>query len=80
MRLSVSKKSDVALQVLRLLSTERRIHSGQSLADFLDVSLGYLSQSLSPLVKSGWLSSRVGPDGGYELAPRLKKLNVMQVV
>lgn len=80
MRLSVSKKSDVALQALRILSKDRGVHSGQSLADVLDVSLVYLSQSLSPLVKGGWLTSRVGPDGGYALVPRLKKLSVMQVV
>lgn len=80
MRLSVSKKSDVALQALRILSQARGVHSGQSLADVLDVSLVYLSQSLNPLVKGGWLISRVGPDGGYALKPSLKKLSVMQVV
>lgn len=80
MRLSVSKKSDVALRALRILSDDRTIHSGRSLAESLEVSLVYLSQSLNPLVKNGWLTSRVGPDGGYCLAPKLKKLNAMQVL
>lgn len=80
MRLSVTKKSDVALRALRILSKDHGVHSGQSLADALDVSVVSLSQSLSPLVKGGWLTSKVGPDGGYALAPRVKKISVMEVV
>lgn len=54
--------------------------AGRALADDLQVSAVYLSQCVAPLIASGWVVSRPGPDGGYALAPGLGRLSVREVI
>lgn len=54
--------------------------AGRQLADDLSVSPVYLSQCVAALISQGWVVSRSGPDGGYALAPGLRRLDVRQVV
>ena len=76
----MSKKTDIALLALQELSAHGRSMPGRELAQACDVSTAYLSQAMGPLIEAGWVVSRSGPDGGYALAPRLRKLSVLQVV
>lgn len=79
MRLTVSRKTDLALQALRhLASSGDSLVSGAQLCSELGIGGAQLSQVLKPLVAQGWVSSRPGPDGGYQLVVR--KLSVAQVV
>lgn len=80
MKLKATKKSDTALQTLSILAKAPEPVSGQLLTKQLSTSAALLSQSLGPIIENGWIISRPGPDGGYQLAPGLKKLSVLQVV
>ena len=80
MRLSVSRKTDVALLALKELAGHGRSMAGRDLARATHVSAAHLSQCLAPLIEAGWVVSRPGPDGGYALAYRLRRLSVLQVV
>lgn len=81
MRLVVSKRSEIALRALKVLSR----HAGQTVPGAVlsresGAGQAQLSQVLSPLVGAGWVVSRTGPDGGYALAPKLRRLSVLEVV
>lgn len=80
MKLKATKKTDVALQTLHILTQTSEFVSGQTIAKRIKVSTVLLSQCLKPLVEHGWIASRPGPDGGYYLVPGLKKLSVLEVV
>jgi len=80
MKLKATKKSDVALQALRMFADSSVVLSGKEVAARLKVSTVLLSQSLKPLVEAGWVTSRSGPDGGYILTTGLKKVSVLDVI
>lgn len=80
MRLLASKKSELALQAIKRLATAGQTISGATLARQLKTSPAFLSQCLTPLVAQGWVVSKTGPEGGYTVAPRLKRLSVLQVI
>ncbi len=81
MRLTVSRKTDVALLALRELSAHGRSMAGRDLAHAVHASAVYLSQCLAPLIEAGWIASRPGKDGGYVLAvDRLSVLDVVQAI
>lgn len=80
MKLKATKKSDVALQALRMFADSSVVLSGKEVAARLKVSTVLLSQCLKPLVEAGWVTSRSGPDGGYILTTGLKKVSVLDVI
>lgn len=67
MRLEVSRRTDLALAVLRALNAARGSLAGHSLAVSLGTSPTYLASAVAPLVARGWVSSRPGRSGGYEI-------------
>ena len=53
---------------------------GPELAEAVGSSPGFVSQVLTPLVRSGWVRSEPGPTGGYSLLVDLAGISVLQVV
>jgi Rrf2 family protein len=84
-RLSLTRKTDLALRVLRVLASTSNgdSHTASSLATALGASAAYLPQVMSPLVRAGWVGSAAGPHGGYRLltpAAGISLLDLIQVI
>ena len=81
MRLEMTKKSDLALKAMRCIGdAEGETIAGKLLADKLGITTHYLPQVISPLVKSGWVSSTPGARGGYRLVVSLDDVSVLEVI
>lgn len=79
MYLEMSTRTDIALRAIRRLAETKR-EAGAGLAAALDVTPTYLARILSPLVRSGWISSKQGPSGGYALSCDPRDLSVLDVI
>lgn len=80
MRLEMTKKTDLALRILRYLECTTGTVSGSSLAAELDVTTYYLPQIVAPLARAGWVTATRGPHGGYRLVSSLADISVLDVV
>lgn len=82
MRLTVTRKTDLALRAMRTLAADRRAMRGQELAAAIGTSRGFLGQVMTPLVRARWVSSSPGPLGGYRLqsVPTTSILDVIEAV
>lgn len=80
MRLELSKRSDVVIQALQLLAARGGRLKRDELAEPLGTSPDMLAQSIGPLVARGWVASRTGPDGGYEITDAGSRISVYDVV
>jgi Rrf2 family iron-sulfur cluster assembly transcriptional regulator len=67
MRLSVTRKSDLALRALRTLAARDGVVRGEELASEIGTTRGFLSQVMTPLARARWVESSPGPLGGYRL-------------
>ncbi|MGY6499451.1 MAG: RrF2 family transcriptional regulator [Acidimicrobiales bacterium] len=81
MRLEVTRKSDLAVRVLRALAadTDGRV-KGPRLAELVDSTPGFVAQVVTPLVRAGWVRSDPGPTGGYTLTVPVSQISVLDVV
>lgn len=80
MRLTVSKRTDLAIRAYRYLHEHPGRVPGRQVADAVGTSVPFLSQVLTPLVAAGWIDSRTGPSGGYELHKTSTDLTLLEVV
>jgi Rrf2 family protein len=80
MRLEVTRKSDLAVQALRVLAASPQRMKGPQLAAAVGSSSGFVSQVLTPLVRAGWVRSDPGPSGGYSLTADLEDVSVLAVI
>lgn len=80
MRLTVSKRSDLAIRAVRYLDAHPGRISGSEVAEAVGTSVPFLSQVLTPLVTQRWIDSRTGPTGGYELVPTGRTITLLQLV
>ncbi|MGC8634408.1 MAG: RrF2 family transcriptional regulator [Candidatus Limnocylindrales bacterium] len=80
MRLEITRKTDLALRALRLLSADRTPWKGAQLAEAIGTTPGFLAQALGPLVRRGWIGSTVGPSGGYRWAGATSELSLLDVI
>lgn len=78
MKFQVSRRTDVALQALRIVAEADGTVCGATLADHCGTSQAYLSQCLAPLITAGWLGSRTGPDGGYSAMPAAAEVSMLE--
>lgn len=69
MRLSVTRKSALALRALRTVAAREGVVRGEELAAAIGTSRGFLVQVMTPLVRVRWVVSSPGPLGGYALRP-----------
>jgi Rrf2 family protein len=80
MRLSFSRRTDLALAALRELwkAPDHRL-SRAELAERVGATPGFLAQVMPFLVAEGWVVSDRGPGGGYRLTPRAFDARVLDV-
>lgn len=69
MRLSVTRKSDLALRALQTVAAQGGLVRGDDLAAAIGTTRGFLGQVMTPLVREHWIVSSPGPLGGYGLRP-----------
>jgi Rrf2 family protein len=67
-RLEITRKTDLALQALRVLAADPVTWKSDELAAAIGTTPGFLSQALAPLVRARWVHSAFGPGGGYRWA------------
>jgi len=80
MRLEISRRADLAVRALVVLSGESgRVKAGD-LARQLDTTPGFVPQIVGPLVKRGWVRSDPGPRGGYSASADLDQVTVLDVI
>jgi Rrf2 family transcriptional regulator, iron-sulfur cluster assembly transcription factor len=79
MLLRVTRRAQLALNVLRALDDGRR-HTAAGLAALVETTPAYLSQVMGPLLQAGWVGSTFGPGGGYHLTDDAADLSVLDVV
>lgn len=80
MRLEVTRKSDLAVRALRALHESGTRLKASELAELVGSTPGFLSQTMTPLVRAGWARSDPGPTGGYQLLVPLSKVSVLAVI
>ncbi len=80
MHLTVSKRSDLAIQAVRYLDAYPGRIPGSEIADAVGTSVPFLSQVLTPLVTQRFIDSRTGPTGGYELLDAGRAMTLLQLV
>lgn len=79
MRLSITRRSDLALRALGSLAQRGEAVRGEELAEAVGTSRGFLGQVMTPLVRAGWISSTPGPLGGYRLRPAAQP-SILEVI
>jgi Rrf2 family iron-sulfur cluster assembly transcriptional regulator len=80
-RLEVTRKSDLAVRVLRALADHPGVRMKASqLADIVGSTAGFVPQVVTPLVEAGWVHSVPGPTGGYALVADLADISILSVV
>lgn len=80
MRLTVSKRSDLAIRAVRFLEANPGRVPGSRIAEAINTSVPFLSQVLTPLVSEGWIDSRTGPTGGYALTDSGHAMTLLELV
>lgn len=80
MRLELSVRTDLALRALRELKGSGHRVSRGDLADRLYTSPDFLARVMGPLVAQGWVDSRRGRSGGYEITPSGGTVSVLDVI
>jgi Rrf2 family protein len=79
MFLTLTRKTSLAIRVLREMSGGDRHRSGD-LAAAVGASPTYLPQVVAPLLGAGWVQSSFGPGGGYRLSPQVSGLSLLDVI
>lgn len=80
MRLTVSKRSDLAIRAVRYLYAHDGRISGSEIAEAVGTSVPFLSQVLTPLVSERWIDSRTGPTGGYALMDAGRTMSLLELI
>src|SRR6188472_2168968 len=80
MRLELTRKSDLAVRALRALAGSNERMKGSALAEAVGSTPGFVAQTVTPLVRRGWVRSDPGPSGGYSLVVALDAVSVLAVI
>lgn len=82
MRLELSKRTDIGIRTLRLLSRLEPTSpiSRSQLAEAIDTTPGFLPQAINPLIKRGWIDSRPGTNGGYSSRVDPAHISVLELI
>ena len=80
MRLELSTRTDLALRALEHLQVAGGRVSRKALADALGTTPDFLARVMAPLVRQGWVVSRRGKTGGYEITQTATEASVYDVV
>ena len=80
MRLSMMKRTDIALRTLRLLESTPGLRQASELAEGADSTTQFIPQVLNPMVRAGWIASEPGPRGGYRLDTDLTERTLLELI
>lgn len=80
MRLELSRRTDLAVKALRMLSREGSRVSRSDLAAEIGTSPDFVAKVLAPLVHAAVLDSEPGRGGGYEIAGDLRELSILRLI
>lgn len=80
MRLTVTRKSDLAIRAIRRLAERGTSVSGDELAAWIGTTRAFLPQVMAPLTRARWVRSTPGPRGGYRLGAPLTTVSVLDVL
>jgi len=80
MRLSIMKRTDIALRTLRLLDAAPGLRQAAELAAEADSTTQFIPQVLNPMVRAGWIASEPGPRGGYRLTTDLEQRTLLELI
>jgi Rrf2 family protein len=80
MELVLHQSTRLALAAFDALARTPRRLSRAELADRVGTTVHFLPQVLRPLIEAGWVESRRGPSGGYELSETARDVSLLQVV
>lgn len=80
MRLEITRKTDLALQALRVLAETKNPVKGKDLADRIGTTAPFIPHVMKPLVDVGWVGSDRGPTGGYRLSADLERTSVLSLI
>lgn len=80
MRLTVTRKSDLAIRALRTLVAGPDWIQGDELAAAVGTTRGFLVQVMAPLVHARWVQSTPGPQGGYRIRTPSDAVSVLDVI
>lgn len=80
MRLSITRRSDLAIRALRTLSVHPEWVGSDTLATSIGTTRGFLFQVMAPLVRARWVRSTPGPSGGYRLGSSVGDITVLAVI
>lgn len=80
MRLELTRKTDLALRAFRVLAAADGPVAGRLLAESVGTTAAFIAQVMAPMVRSGLVSSRPGPGGGYSPAPDPRTVSVLSVI
>ena len=67
MKFAIQKKTGLAVEALHVLYGRDAPIGSEELAKAISTTQPFLPQVMSALVKAGWVSSKRGPAGGYQL-------------
>ena len=80
MKLSLLRKTDLAIRALRALAESgTRVKAGD-LGRRTGASPRFVPHVMAPLTKAGWVDSGRGPTGGYRLRVPLGEISVLEVI
>lgn len=80
MRLTVMRRTDLAIRVIRVLGARSGSMQGDELALSVGTTRDFLAHVMTPLVRARWVRSTPGPHGGYRLRGSLVGLSVLDVI
>ncbi len=80
MRLELTRKTDLAIKALRVLSGREPWVPRTELAELVGATPDFLAQVLGPLVRAGWIDSKPGLAGGYARAVDPESISVLRII
>ena len=80
MNIGLSRRTDLGIKAMQVLTHNQDRMSGARLADEIGTTTQFLPQVLGPLVKAGWIDSERGPRGGYLARVPLEEISLLELV
>ena len=80
MRLEITRRAELAIRALALLTENGERVKASALAESLGTTMKFVPQVLGPLVRASWVKSDPGPTGGYQSLIGVGLVNVLQVI
>jgi Rrf2 family protein len=77
--LEMSEATALGLHAMVLIARSEGLASAESLAQTLHASRAHLAKVLTTLSEAGFLCSRRGPSGGYQLAQPASQVSLVRV-